>query len=72
VASVASTLAVALATVSLGSPSASGMPLTPEQSEEITQIIRAENAATLKKVFASVARNDDDPPLFDLPVILQF
>jgi hypothetical protein len=48
------------------------IPLTPEQSSEITQIIRAEKNAPLKKIFASVARNNDDPPLFDLQVILQF
>jgi hypothetical protein len=48
------------------------IPLTPEQSAEIAQIITSEIGAPLKRIFASVARNDDDPPLFDLQVVLQF
>jgi hypothetical protein len=48
------------------------IPLTPEQSEEICQIIGHDGGAEPKRVFASVARNDDDPPLFDLQVVLQF
>jgi hypothetical protein len=48
------------------------IPLTPEQSAEITQTIRSQEAARFERIFASVARNDDDPPLFDLHLILQF
>jgi hypothetical protein len=42
------------------------IPLTADQSGEITQIIRAEEthqgggSMALKTIFASVARNDDD------------
>jgi hypothetical protein len=48
------------------------IPLTDEQSAEITEIIRSRDDAPPKRVFASAARNDDDPPLFDLQVVLQF
>jgi hypothetical protein len=48
------------------------IPLTAEQSEEIAQAIREQADAEPKRVFACVARNEDDPPLFDLRVILQF
>jgi hypothetical protein len=48
------------------------IPLTAEQSAEMTQVIEAGRETPPKKVFASVARNDDDPPLFDLEVVLQF
>lgn len=47
------------------------IPLTPDQSAEITQIIESEEEAPLR-IFANVSRNVDDPPLFDLRVILQF
>jgi hypothetical protein len=47
------------------------IPLTPEQSAEITQIIESGDQP-VRTVFASLGRNDDDPLLFDLRVILEF
>ena len=47
------------------------IPLTPEQSAEITQTIRSQEAARFEDL-RQRRPNDDDPPLFDLHLILQF